>query len=282
MKITPWKATYSFRKFRQRTGGLSEFYWTQQLATDCLTDRLKGEASNRQPREIFTCSFDERMYQKTNAEALASLPEFMNQSRLHLLVIFAAYLESYLTESAFSFLLSKGHGENVDNPDKKIKLNKVGEAIGKPLLQNSTIPDMIDYASELFKVELGAHANVWKKMYRIRCAVAHNGGFATPRFIQDIGGSGQLHLRPKIYDKLGLTWEELRLALRYGDEIASLIDNKIATYEVRIAEVEILLRELKSVKLLPDKDQLFTILHDKYSLHPIRKVEKRQILWKFY
>lgn len=276
-----WQSTYAFRKFRQKTNNLSRIYWTQQMATDCLQNYLLSKEPEAHPVDEIGCCFDKRMYTENIADTLTWLPEYMGRNRLHLLVIYTAFLETYLKEITFYYIASQGYISNKSEKDKPIKLTKVGEAYSFPIIKSSTVPDMIKYASELFDINFGKQATEWIKIYKVRCAAAHNGGIATPKFLQDISGMS-LALNPQEYDHIGLTWDELRTAMRYADEIAALIDSKISNYGIRILETEQVMRELKSKNALPQKTKIWQILHDKYSFFPIKKTDKDYFLSKFY
>ena len=111
---------------------------------------------------------------------------------------------------------------------------------------------MIKYASELFDINFGKNAVEWNKIYKVRYAAAHNGGIATPQFLQNISGT-PLTLNPQEYENIGLTWDELRTAMKYADEIAALIDFKVSDYNLRVLETEQILRELREKRALPDR-----------------------------
>lgn len=282
MKISNWISSFSFKQFRQKTGLLSDAYWTQQILIDSIAEKLKNENQDAKIHDVMNCSFDVRMYPQTVSEFLTALPNFMNQYRLQLLVTYSAHLEMYLKDITFRYLISKGYVENLEKPKEILKLNKLGKVIGSPIINNSTIPDMIDYASELFEIDFGSHVTEWKKLYTLRCAAAHNGGIATASFIQKIGGSKQLALNPKENDNIGLTWEELRKGLRYGDEIVTMIDNKIASYEIRLVDAEIILRELKAKNCLPIKEKVPAIFNNEYSIFPVKRADWHRFYYKFF
>lgn len=276
-----WQSTYAFRRFRQKTNDLSRIYWTQQMATDCLQKHLLSKDPNSHPVDEIGCSFEKRMYTENIADTLFWLPNYMGRNRLHLLVIYTAFLETYLKEITFYYIASMGYISNKDEKEKPIKLTKVGEAYSSPIIKSSTVPEMIKYASELFDINFGKNAAEWNKIYKVRCVAAHNGGIATSKFLQEISGM-PLDLNPQENDHIGLTWDELRTAMRYADEIAALIDSKISNPEIRILEAEQVMRELKRKNALPARNKIWQILHDRYSFFPIKKAEKSYFLNKFY
>lgn len=276
-----WQTTLSFRKFREKTNSLSRLYWTQQLATDSLLEQLNGKDPNAIATEEIACSFEPRMHSKTVEETIDWLPVFMERNRLHLLVIYTAFLETYLKEITFFHVASLGYVTNLADKSYPIKLTKMGEALASPILKSSTVPEMIKYASELFDISFGRNATEWNKIYKIRCAAAHNGGIATPKFLQGISGT-PLALNPQEYENIGLTWDELRTAMKYADEIAALIDSKISNYDIRILETEQVIRELYKKGNLPVRTKLWQLLHNNYSLYPIKRSDKNNFISKFY
>jgi hypothetical protein len=251
------------------------------MATDCLHNYLSTKDSNSHPVDEIGCSFDRKMYTENIADTLSWLPVYMGRNRLHLLVIYTAFLETYLKEIAFLYTASQGYISNPNEIDKPIKLTKVGEAFSSPIIKSSTVPEMIKYASELFDINFGKNAIEWNKIYKVRCAAAHNGGIATPKFLQEISGMS-LALNPQEYDNIGLTWDELRTAMRYADEIAALIDSKMSNYKIKILEVEQVMRELKSKDVLPNRRKIWQLLHNNYSFSSINRSEKNSFISRFY
>lgn len=276
-----WQSTLAFRRFRKKTDDLSRIYWTMQMSTDCLNSQLLTKNPNSISTEEISCSFDSKMHNQTVSETLIWLPIFMERNRLHLLVIYTAFLETYLKEITLIYMFNMGYINNLNDISQVMKMTKVGEAIASPILKSSTVPEMLKYASELFDINFGTRGSEWIKIYKIRCAAAHNGGIATPKFLREVSGT-PLTLAPQEYDNIGLTWDELRLAMRYADEIAALIDAKITNYNIRILETEQVLRELYSKNILPDEKKIWQVMHDKYGLFPIKKDEKKLFMKKFY
>jgi hypothetical protein len=275
-----WNATLAFRKFREKTHELSKIYWVQQLGVDCLKEMLGKKNANDYAVKVLPSSFDFRMYPVKVSDTLSSLPDFLDRNRLYLLVVYTAFLESYLKEATFFYLATQGYVANMNNTREELKLNPVGKAIGAPILDKSSVPTMIKYASSLFEIDFGKNAEDWVKFYQVRCEVAHNGGVATPDFFKRISGMS-LKTNPKEFDMLGLTWDELRTSMRTADEIAALIDSKIASYSIQLFEVEQVLRELNALKRLPKRNQLWTFVHDEYGLK-VKTKDKLLLERKFY
>lgn len=276
-----WQTTLAFRNFRDKTHDLSRIYWTQQMGVDSLIDQLTGKNPNDITSQVINCSFDFRMHTQKVSETLIWLTTFMERNRLHLLVIYTAFLETYLKEITFYYTASIGHVSNISNINEPLKLTSVGTAMSQPILRSSTVPDMIKYAAEYYNINFGVAAREWIKLYKIRCAAAHNGGIATPKFLRDISGQ-PLALRPQEYQNIGLTWDELRTAMRYGDDIAAMLDYEVSNYDIRMLETEETLRELKAKNNLPAKQRLWEFLHNEYHLFPIKRANKLNFISKFY
>lgn len=276
-----WRPTYAFINFRNRTFELSRIYWTQQLAMDSLEERLSHCSPDALTAQVVRSSFDPKMHFHTVKETTEWLPLQMSRSRLHLLVVYTGFLESYLKEVMFLDIVRKGHAKNIEDIAQPLRLTKVGDALSGPVLKRSTIPEMIEFASEYFDVDFGEAGKEWKKIYKLRCIAAHNGGFATPKFLKEYSGL-PLSLNPKEYDAIGLTWDELRTAMRCGDDIAAMIDYRLPAYETRIVEADLILRELKSLKKLPPKAKIWQHLYNEYSLFPVRKKDKLHLEQKYY
>jgi len=276
-----WQTTRSFRKFREKTHDLSRIYWTQQMSADCMVEILTARNITEISSQILARSFDPKMHSQTVEETLNWVNPYMERNRLHLLVIYTAFLETYLKEITFFYIASLGYLANPHEKTTELKLDRIGEAMASPILKSSTVPDMIKYASELFEVDFGANATEWIKIYKVRCAAAHNGGIATPKFLQNISGM-PLTLNPKEYEHIGLTWDELRHAMKYGDNIAALIDSTISDYDIKLLEIEQIIREFAFKKKLPIHSNLWTVLHQEYGFSAAKRPEKNELFKKFY
>ena len=275
-----WSATLAFRKFRDKTHELSKIHWVQQLGVDCLTEVLDQKDNKGYTVKELPSSFEFRMYPAQVGETLAWLPTYMDRNRLYLLVIYTAFLESYLKEITFFHLATQGYISNPDASNEVLMLNPVGKSLGNPILDRSTVPAMLRYASNLFNIDFGKNAEDWVRLYQLRCEVAHNGGVATPDFFKRISGMN-LKTNPKEYEMLGLTWDELRASMKAADEIAATIDSKIACYSIQLFETEQVLRELNILKRLPKRNILWQFIHEEYGLQVKRK-DKLTLERKFY
>ena len=275
-----WNATLAFRKFRDKTHELSKIYWVQQIGADYLSDILPKLPPDSNTAKELKCSFDFRMYPATAKETLAWIPTYMDRNRLYLLVVYTAFLESYLKEITFLHLASIGHASNLGTSNETIQLSPIGKALGAPILRSSTVPDMIKYASSLFEVDFGKNAEDWVKLYQLRCEVAHNGGIATPNFLKKTSGF-KLAANPKEYEMMGLTWEELRASMKAADEIAATIDIKVASYALCLIETEQALRETKLMNALPKRTELWRYVHDEFGLK-IKHKDRPELERKFY
>jgi len=275
-----WSATLAFRKFREKTHELSKIYWIQQLSADTLEQLLKTKDPRSYTVKEMYSSFEFRMYPAEVGETLTWLPTYMDRNRLYLLVVYTAFLESYLKEITLFYLAAQGYVSNPDATNDVFRLNPVGKALGAPILERSSVPSMIKYAGNLFEIDFGANADNWVKFYQLRCEVAHSGGVAAPEFLKQISGMN-LKANPKEYEMLGLTWDELRTSMRAADDIAAMIDSKLACYSVQVFETEQVLRELNYLKRLPKKNGLWKFIHDEFGLK-VKRADKISLERKFY
>ena len=173
------------------------------MSADSILEQLATYNPNDVASELIECSFDAKMHTEKVCDTIAWVPTYMARNRLHLLVLYTSFLETYLKEITFYHCGSLGYISNIDDVTKPLKLNDVGTALTAPILRTSTVPDMIEYAVEYYNINFGTSVSEWKKFYKIRCAAAHNGGIATPNFLARTSGY-LLALIPKEYDNLGL------------------------------------------------------------------------------
>lgn len=275
-----WQATYCFRTFRNKTHDLSKVYWIQQLGADYLAQALPQLAPDAYTAKELPCSFQFKMYPATVYETLDWLPTYMSRNRLHLLVVYTAFLESYLKEMCLLHLASQGYMENSTELDKPIKLNPVGKALGAPILRSSTVPDMLRYVESLLKIDLGSHASKWIHIYHLRCEVAHNGGLASADLSRKLSGFPLAHGTQQ-HEMLGLSWDELRGFMRSGDEMAATIDTRISSYAFTLAEVDQALRQMWASGHKPPRQRLWNALFAQYGLKVKRK-DKAVFEHKYY
>jgi hypothetical protein len=245
-----WTSTIAFRHFRTKHGNLSRIYWTWQLGIDAV----KKVASLKKGTDFIVDAigphFKRGMLPDTCDEFAAREDDRTGVFRLYLLVMCSANLEAYLQDVIRLHVGAQGHAIG------PMKLTKVGDAIAKPVIRSSTIPDMLDYIESLVGVDFGKHRENWQKAYRLRCAAAHNGGFVDGQIkkkIPDIGfDEGQ---------SIKLDWDQLITYLSSADEIAAFVDSKVSTKELRELELEWRLHEIKSQGKLPSRKDLWAFVH---------------------
>jgi hypothetical protein len=277
-----WKASYAFRKFRLKTNQISKIYWLQQLGLNLIEEKLKS----LKPNDLFIenmpiAHFDAKMYPYNVTETSEDCKVFMDRNRLYLLVIYTAFLESYLKEITIFYLAASGYIANPDEKSDSIRLNPIGKALGAPILDRSSVPEMIKYAAQLFEIDFGKDADEWSKIYKIRCEVAHNGGVATPNFLKQMSGFA-FENDPKASEMFGISWEELRKIMRISDEIAAKIDSKINFNKMSDWEIDQIFRELFVFKKLPPKKEVWHFIFENYGLktnnHKKMELERRYYL----
>lgn len=255
------ESTISFRRFRNKNSELSRLYWFHSLNSEIGLIQAKSLIQKQAIAPQVTTGFTADMFTLTTAEYVAISGEMQNRTRLQLLLVCSANLESYLNDIAFAYIASLGH---VASPTK---LNEVGEALGRPILDVASVPRPLAYAEKLFDVDLGALRTQWIQFYKLRCVVAHSGGVMTARSKRELS---QL-ATPPLNTHLGLTWSELAASLDSAYQIVTKIDKKVRTREVKAAE---LLRELfllKETNELPPKKKIDSFLFDKYGIKAARQ-----------
>lgn len=207
------------------------------------------------------CSFDRKMHPKKVSETINWIPQYLERNRLHILIITSASLEAYLKDITFNFIASQGYVKAPGNNYDLLKLNEIGEAMGSPILNKSSIPEPLKFAEKLFEIDYGNRKTIWNKAYKLRCTAAHNGGMAMPETLNQIPD-----LSIPEFEMIGLTWDELRKSMNAADEIVALTDNKIASYEITAIEAEQMLRILKKKGRLPVRKHLWSFMHSEFSI----------------
>lgn len=267
MSSSSWHPTLTFQRFKKKHYELNRLYWTQQLGQMALLDKLRG--ANDQALTISEVAPDlhSTKHMHTVAETRQWSEEYISRSRLHLLVICSANLESYLQDITFWYVYGLGH---VDL--KKYDLNIIGKALAQPILGKASLPEPLKYAQELFKLDFGEDLLVWQKAYKLRCAAAHNGGIVTAKTIRDIPSLSQ-----ELNTSIGLDWCEFKTALSAAEAIAKKIDKRVSCLSLRIEEVKHELLQLKAIKRLPDKVNLWSYVHENYGLKGLSSTTKKSL-----
>lgn len=255
------ESTISFRRFRSKNSELSRLYWFHALNSEIGLEKAQSLKQGEAIAPQITTGLTAKMFALTTAEYIAISAEMHNRMRLQLLLICSANLESYLNDIAFAYIASLGHTSS------PIKLNEIGEALGRPILDVASVPRPLAYAEKLFGVDLGTLLAQWKNFYKLRCVVAHSGGVMTARSKKDLSQMST----PPLNAHLGLTWDELSKALDSAYKIVKKIDAKVRTREVKAAELQRELFLLKESNDLPAKRDLGTFLYKQYGIRAARQ-----------
>ncbi len=269
--MSKWIPTLCFRKFRSKHTELSKLYWTHQLGSDCLSNSLCNANPDEYAVNEVMAKFTVRMLPLKNREIIEWLPTYLERTRLHLLIICAANLEEYLQEIVSFHLLAKGYQSKSD----PLKLNEVGNAIGAPILKKDSLPEPLKYAQHLLEVDYGTNLDKWLKAYKLRSSAAHDGGVVTTRTLKDIP---ELHL--PIDAMMGLSWEELKDFLGSAKAIATITDQKVSNYSVKLLETKNLIINLKKHNQLPifkPKRDLWGYLDKNYGIRGISHEDRVDI-----
>ena len=259
-----WKPSLAFKRFRKKHYELNRLYWTQVLSHKALLQALENEAEDRITAEVLAPDLPSNKHLHTVAQTRHWAKEYLNRSRLHLLVISAANLETYLKEITFWHLYVGGYG--VKN---EFKLNAMGKAISSPILSRSSLPQPLKYAQALFDIDFGQNLAAWQRYYKLRSAAAHNGGIVTARTLQEIPD-----IKVPLHQSLGLDWSELKDAFAKAEQIAKIIDQQASNARLRREEVRRELIALRKVKQLPPKEDLWQYVHKNYGLKGLKRSEK--------
>lgn len=260
-----------FRRFRKKHTELSRLYWGYVLSHEATVKCLASAKLTDYAVDAIGPSFSRGMLAVTVADYIASAEEMLSRTRLHLLVVCSANVEAYLKEITFAHLASKGHSKS------HLKLDAIGDALGAPILDRSSLPDPLEYAESLFQVVLGKPRTDWNHFYKLRCALAHNGGVVTARTLREIPT-----LKLPLNSLIGLTWPELFSALEAADKIVEIIDKKVRCKDLKRSEIAKELAYLKEAKKLPPKKDVWKFLHEEFGLTNTKQPFKDFVHAEFY
>lgn len=260
-----WKSTYCFRQFRKKHTVLSDIYWMSQLGNQATLKLVDGISESQFVADIVASPAVPRgKFPLKIKEFRERLGLHEGIHRLHLLVVCSANFESYLQDAVRLRVGSLGYAS------KAFTLNSVGSAMAKPVINSSTVPDMLEYIEKLLSLQFGDARSLWKKAYKLRCAAAHNGGVATSKTRRDIPSLGLSDGAP-----ISLSWPELMSYLDAADRIATAVDMSISTPAVRDLEGRWILDELKAQKALPPFASVWQFMHDEYRILVSSKAKTR-------
>ncbi|MCB0639935.1 MAG: hypothetical protein KDC54_25110 [Lewinella sp.] len=269
---THWKPTLTFTRFRRKHYELNRLYWTQYLGYKALNTALQHLPDSELTITHIAPELPQKQHLHTVAETREWAEEYLSRSRLHLLVICSANLESYLQEITFWHIANLGHLKT-----GVYQLTSVGKALGNPILGKASLPQPLKYAQDLFQLSFGNDLTVWQRSYKLRCAAAHNGGIVTARTLRDIPD-----LDDGINAPIGIDWPTFKTSLAAAENIAKTIDQKVSNKKLRILEVRRELEELKEISQLPDLSNLWSYIHHSFGLKGLTNAEKREIEASIY
>ena len=262
-------STLCFRRFRSKHTELNKIYWTHRLGIEAIVARCRSSSPSSFIVNECGAPFQYNMLPLKASELGAWADDYLGRSRLHILLVCAANLEAYLKEVTFVFLMAQGYASNASS------LNPVGKAMGAPILERNSLPDPLDYAEGLFQLNYGEAKKVWAKSYKLRCALAHNGGVVTARTLREIPDIGI-----PINSSITVEWQLLFDSLEAADEIATATDQKVASKTLKIAEIRKDLQYLKDANNLPSRKELAKYLQSQYRLSDESKC--KDLEYEFY
>jgi len=247
----PRSTTLIFRLFRQKNAALSRQYWTSEAGRHSIRTALAGAKATDRAVEAMAVTFETRHLDDTVEDLLARLDEHAGTERLHLLVICSANLESFLQDAVALYVAQKGYCTT----DRQ--LDVVGHAMASPVVDRSTVPDMLEYTEQLLGLNFGADLTKWRRAYKLRCSAAHEGGFMSADTAKKLGAS-----RHVIGALINVSWDELKSFMVAAHSIANAIDKKIATGPLREFEVAWTLAQWKRDQTLPSREEVWNVLHE--------------------
>jgi hypothetical protein len=241
--------------FRRKHTSLSRLYWMSQLGNEAVNKLMDGQPGSSFVTDVIGTSFPRGMLPQKCDEYRNDLAEREGTHRLHLLVICSANFESYLQDIIRLHVGSLGHALQA------FALDDVGKALARPVVNSSTVPEMLKYIEQLVTVSFGPHLVQWINAYKLRCAAAHNGGVMTAKVKKDIPSLKAAKGAP-----ITLAWQELMAFLAAADDIATQIDRRVSNGKVRALEARWILEELKQNNALPARHSVWTVMYQEYHI----------------
>lgn len=269
-KAGPKRSTIAFARFKRKHSELSQIYWVHVVGAEAVRKAIQNAPDGQFAIEAMQISIKQQEFALSVKQTKDWLDYYLGRSRLHVLAVCAANLESFLKQTAEVYVESLGYKGAFGG------LSKVGEAIAAPILGRDSLPEPLKYSQSLFGVEFGPHLSNWERAYKLRCELVHNGAVATPRSVKKLGIPGL-----RLDDQLAYTWDELKRDLHSAYEIAHQIDRKVSGYKFRLTEVERELRMLKEANSLPPRKQLWSYFH-KFGVSSLDKGDRLRLVRAFY
>lgn len=245
------RTTMVFRRFRDKNTALSRLYWTSEAGRHAIRTVLNGRPNGDLAVQALGVTFDSRHLRESVGEIIERLDERAGSERLHLLVICCANLESFLQDAIELWVAHLGH-RSAD-----YRLTAVGKALASPVVDRSTVPDMLEYVEQLLDVRFATHLTDWRRGYKLRCAAAHEAGVMSVETAKKLGGVGA-----GVGDWIKVSWDELKALMTAAHAIAESIDRKLSSAPLREFEVEWTLAQWKREKRLPPLDKVWTVMHE--------------------
>lgn len=265
-----WISSVAFREFRKEHTALSRLYWTfrfTQAAAEGPCDAALGDLRSLPEALGLEQKIKPSMFPVRASDLASTITSAENTLMLLLIVMCCANLEEYLKLAAEVHVLAQGHHET----GTAATLTPVGQAVLAPIARSSTVPDMVKYAEALFDQRLGVELETLRRAYRVRCAMAHSGGIATPKVVKAVPT-----LKLKVGAPITLDWPFLFETLKATDDVCSKIDqaamSKLArSFEARRIALE-RLRETKPTTMDSARKRIATEYNIRVTKSDIRVV----------
>jgi len=262
----------AFYRFREKHSTLSTTYWTHVVGVEAMRKLFANLPSKGIVVKELNIPVRPEAFGFDVKTATYWLEEYMNRCRLHLLAICAANLESFLKESARAHVACLGY---VERPGK---LTELGNAIGRPIIRQSKIPDMLDYAEHLFNVNYGSSKDQWKAAYKVRCMLVHTGTFSGMAKSSSAPRQSKKSTASQIPE---YSWEQLKGDLHAAFEIAERTNALLGRPAFRLHEIGFELRDLKELGQIPALKDVWHYFHTLGMTLPSKR-ERRAIDLEFY
>ena len=246
------KTSVSFRRFNRHHASLSTVYWTHKLGALTIQKHLINTDLSKWSVATLGVSLQESQFAFSAGATLDSLDGYLDTCRLHILAICLAHLESFLKDAAYCVAKVR------DPHPIDFDLSPVAKALVAPILEVDSLPRPLEYAKHLFEINIDNEASAIAKAYAYRCALVHNGGYATKKALKNLDRKDL-----RLHEKLSISWEELKGIMAAVHSVAEKIDSKWCRSDFQLAECERELGHLRHSRHFPKKaSDLWQYIHD--------------------
>jgi hypothetical protein len=230
---------------------LSTIYWSHLVGARLVEKHLKDVPGDTLACTALSIPVKQEQFGFSASDALSRVPAYLDTSRLHILSVCLAQLESYIKEMAYLA------AARLDPRPQSHGLSPLAAKMASAILEVDSLTRCLCFAETLFETCLSPERAKIERAYKLRCATVHTGGYVTRRNVKELGIANL-----KLHDQIALSWPQLKEDMEAVCSLADKIDRALASTQVFEIEARRELDNLRASSALPPRMTVWSYLAD--------------------